>query len=121
MRPGMEGLLRSFYTNPAFRPGLERIHGEKTGQVFEMWCRAWMRPEIAGWSILGQLAAVHCPALVVQGELDEHASVQHAHAIAAAIRGAQCWLQAGADHMFPQRQPQVFNPPVLDFLKKHAD
>jgi pimeloyl-ACP methyl ester carboxylesterase len=62
------------------------------------------------------LKKIACPALVVQGFQDEHATPQHARDIAAAIPGAQLWLLQGAQHMLPQENAVVFNQRLLQFL-----
>jgi len=62
------------------------------------------------------LSRIICPTLVVQGEDDEHATLQHAHDIAESIPGAELWLVPGAMHMLPQDLPEVFNQKLLEFL-----
>ena len=62
------------------------------------------------------LAGISCPALVIQGEQDEHATPQHARDIAAAIPGAELWLLPGAGHMLPQEAAERFNPRLIEFL-----
>jgi pimeloyl-ACP methyl ester carboxylesterase len=62
------------------------------------------------------LGSITCPALIIQGEQDEHASPRHAQDIAEAIPGAKCWLLPGAGHMLPQDAAEAFNPQVIDFI-----
>jgi pimeloyl-ACP methyl ester carboxylesterase len=73
------------------------------------------------------LAQIRCPALVIQGEHDEHATPQHAGAIAAAIGAAleprsvaELWLAEGAAHMLPQEIPEVFNQKLIEFLQRSS-
>jgi pimeloyl-ACP methyl ester carboxylesterase len=53
---------------------------------------------------------------VIQGENDEHATVQHARDIMDGIPGSQLWIAPGAAHMLPQEMPEMFNTKLLEFL-----
>ena len=118
MQPGIEAVQQVFAGDWRFREGLRRTHGDKFEQVFHNWFDGWHRPECLGWDMRPQLAAVTCPALVVQGELDEHATPQHALDLAAAIPGAQAWIVPGATHMLPQDHAEKLNPRLIQFLSK---
>ena len=69
------------------------------------------------WDIRPIIKQIRCPALIVQGEADEHATLQHAEDIAAEIPGAELWLIPGAGHMVPQENAELFNSRLLQFLK----
>ena len=116
MQHTIEQVLADYQNNARLRLGLGRIHGDKTDSVFHNWYGGWHRPECLGWDMRPQLRAITCPALVVQGLEDEHATPQHAQDIAAAIPGAALWLAPGAAHMLPQENAAAFNPRLLDFL-----
>lgn len=116
MIPGLEGIRRSFETDARFREGLRRTHGEKAESVFLNWYGGWARPEHLGWDMRPLLASVACPTLAVQGELDEHATPQHARDIAAGVRLGSLWLIPGVHHMPPGEIPAEFNRRVLEFL-----
>lgn len=116
MIPGVEGIRFAFENEPRFRLGLERLHGAQTEAVFHNWYRAWVQPRQLSWDMRPSLACIACPALVAQGEEDEHATPQHARDLAASITGAQLWLEPGGRHMLPQEQPELFNRRVVQFL-----
>ncbi|MBN1666299.1 MAG: alpha/beta fold hydrolase [Anaerolineales bacterium] len=116
MEPGIQGIKTAFEQEARFRQGLQRVHGEKFESVFQNWYHGWHQPAALQWDARPRLATITCPALVVQGREDEHASPQHAQDIAASISGSELWLVAGARHMLPQEQPEVFNPRLLAFL-----
>jgi pimeloyl-ACP methyl ester carboxylesterase len=118
MQPSILSVQHDFEHDARFRTGLRRVHGEKFEQVFHNWFDGWVRPECLGWDMRPQLAVITCPALVVQGEHDEHATPQHAIDTAAAIRGAQLWLVPAAGHMLPQESAEVFNPRLIEFLSR---
>ncbi len=95
---------------------MQRLHGEKTEAVFYNWYNGWYSERNRSWDMRPELGKIACPALVVQGEADEYASPQHARDLAAAIPGAELWLEPGAGHMLPQDEPDLFNLRLLAFL-----
>ena len=86
------------------RGRLARHHGEKTEALFESWAGTWTRGDFRDWSILEELEAVSCPALVIQGVNDEYGSPAQVDAIVAAVSGpAHPFLIPGCGHI-PHRQ-----------------
>lgn len=69
------------------RRRLERLHGANAEAVFRSWADTWLAPWFDGWSITAELAAVHCPALLLQGADDEYATAGHLAEIAARLGG----------------------------------
>ncbi len=118
MKPGILGIQQAFENDHRFREGMRRAHGEKFESTFYNWFDGWHTPEALDWDMRSILPSIRCPALVVQGEEDEHASPQHARDIAEAIPDAELWLLPGARHMLPQENEQVFNRRVLEFLQR---
>lgn len=116
MEPGIQSVRQAFERDERFRNGLRNLHGKQTESVFWNWYRGWMKPDSLHWDMRPLLEGITCPAFVVQGERDEHATPQHAKDIAAAIPRAQLWLVPGARHMLPQEDPPLFNQRVLEFL-----
>jgi pimeloyl-ACP methyl ester carboxylesterase len=96
--------------------GMQHAHGVKYETVFRNWFDGWRRDESLTWDMRPILAKIKCPTLVVQGATDEHATPQHARDIAEAITGAELWLLAGAGHMLPQENADLFNPRLIQFL-----
>jgi pimeloyl-ACP methyl ester carboxylesterase len=120
MEPSILDIRQAFETEKHFRMGMKSAHGEKYVSVFRNWFDGWYRTESLGWDMRLLLGQIKCPALIVQGEEDEHATPQHARDIASAISGAELWLIPGANHMVPQENTTVFNTRILRFLKIHA-
>lgn len=116
MSPGIQSVLKNFEDDLRFREKLRRVHGEKGEALFRSWYEGWMDSRNLGWDMRPILRQIACPALVIQGLEDEHATPRHARDIAAAIPGAELWLVPQAGHMLPQDFPEVFNPKMLDFL-----
>ena len=118
MEPGIEGVRQAYEQDRRFRQGMRRVHGPKADQVFTNWYDGWTRQQNPEWDMRPILPKIACPALIIQGRQDEHATDQHARDIAAAIPGAELWLAPEAAHMLPQEQPDPFNQKILDFLEQ---
>jgi pimeloyl-ACP methyl ester carboxylesterase len=63
------------------------------------------------------LAAIHCPVLIMAGENDL-IKEQHTKGIAQHINGAQLVIFSKGSHYMPQENARLFNKTVLDFLKQ---
>ena len=117
MLPGMLALRQAFDQDERFRQGLVRAHGDKVESVFGNWYEGWVRAEHLAWDMRPILSGVRCPTFVIQGELDEHATPQHARDVAAAVADGHLWLIPGVGHMPAQDRPDEFNLRVLEFLE----
>ena len=118
MEPGILQLKQAFDVDERFRKGMQLAHGEKFEVVFHNWFDGWHRIESLSWDMRPILSQISCPALVVQGTEDEHATPQHARDIAAGIAQAELWLIEGAHHMLLKEEANLFNPRLLQFLKR---
>ena len=118
MEPGILQVRQAFEVDEHFRRGMQLAHGEKYEVVMRNWFDGWHRTESLSWDMRPILGRVRCPVLVVQGEDDEHATLQHAKDIAAGIPGAELWLIKGARHMLPKENASIFNPRLLRFLNQ---
>ena len=120
MEPGMWDIRQTFETDSEFRHRFQRVHGEKYKQVFDNWFTGWAKPEHLAWDMRPILGQIGCPALVIQGMADEHATPQHAQDIAATIPGAELWLVPGASHMLQRQAAKALNLKLLDFLRNET-
>jgi len=118
MEPGILGIKGGFEHDERFRKGMQFAHGEKFESVFRNWFDGWHKPEALDWDMRPLLPEISCPALIIQGEDDEHATPQHAIDIAAGIPGAELWLELDTGHMLPQDVSDEFNRKVIEFLKR---
>ncbi len=118
MEPGILGIRQRFEGDQRFRLGMRGAHGEKYETVFWNWFNGWHTPAALSWDMRPILAQITCPALIVQGQEDEHATPQHAIDIAESIPDAELWLVEGARHMLPQENAPAFNKKVIEFLKR---
>ncbi|MBL7162183.1 MAG: alpha/beta hydrolase [Anaerolineales bacterium] len=118
MEPGILGIQQGFEHDERFRKGMQFAHSEKFESVFRNWFDGWHKPEALDWDMRPLLPEISCPALIIQGEDDEHATPQHAIDIAAGIPGAELWLEPDTGHMLPQDVSDEFNRKVIEFLKR---
>ncbi len=120
MESGIDGIRDAFETDPRFRKGLLNAHGEKFETVFHNWYDGWHRQELLTWDMRPVIRDIQCPALIIQGELDEHATPQHAWDAAEAIPVAQAWIIPNAGHMLPMENAGLLNPRLLGFLQENT-
>jgi pimeloyl-ACP methyl ester carboxylesterase len=64
------------------------------------------------------LADVHVPVAIVQGEHDEFIKLEHAEYLAGSIPGAEFIPLPGVSHFAPLQMPDEFNSVMLTFLGK---
>jgi pimeloyl-ACP methyl ester carboxylesterase len=63
-----------------------------------------------------ELADVHVPVLVVQGEHDEFITRQHAEHLARSVRGAELIVLPDVSHFAPLQRPRLFNDVLRLFV-----
>jgi pimeloyl-ACP methyl ester carboxylesterase len=120
MEPGIDGILNSFETDARFRKGMLHAHGEKYERVFHNWYDGWHRKELLTWDMRPVIRGIRCPTLIIQGELDEHATPTHAWDTAEAIPAAQVWIVPHASHMLPMENASLLNPRLIAFLQENT-
>ncbi len=115
MLPGLEMIYEASKKLPYSR-ALDREHGGRAGHLVDSWVRHWKESEPQKLDIRERLPKITCPTLVIQGELDEHATPQHAVDISEGVQEGQLWLIPDGHHMPPHEIPEEFNQRVLHFL-----
>jgi len=103
--------------------GLQKYHGEKTGQIFKAWSETWLMPAFADWNIEADLPRIACPALVMQGIDDQYGTPAQVDAIIAGIAQANAApavkaMLADCGHSPHQEQPQAVLDLMYDFVSK---
>lgn len=83
--------------------------------------------DVQGWAATWQaiseldteprLTEIRVPTLVLIGDVDLSVPVSRARAMADLIPGAILHVVTGAPHMAPLERPDLFNPPLLEFLR----
>ncbi len=120
MIEGLEGIARSA-DDEAFIVALQREHGQRASHLLNAWVRHWRAAEAQSLNMCDRLAAISSPTLVIQGELDEHATPKHAIDIAEGVQQGTLWLIPEVRHMPPHEIPDVFNQKVVEFLVRSGN
>jgi pimeloyl-ACP methyl ester carboxylesterase len=118
MESGVQMIRQTFEIDENFRTKFRGVHGDKYETVFHNWFDGWHTPNALRWDMRSLLSNITCPTLVIQGEYDEHATLQHAQDIADGIAGSELWVASGAAHMLPLEIPKLLNKNLLKFLRK---
>lgn len=114
---GLHSLAQAIHAQP-LKGGLRREHGEKADALAQAWVERWLDPSMHALTLEPVLAEIRCPTLVIQGELDEHATPEHARRIARGIAGSELWLIPGVGHVPLHEIPEPFNARLLEFLNR---
>ncbi len=120
-RGGMASILEatlSRWFTPGFMSSeiVARTRARLLADDVEGWAAAWRA--ISELDTEPRLTEIRVPTLVIIGEGDLSVPVSRARAMADRIPGAACHVVPGAPHMAPLENPDLFNPPVLEFLKR---
>jgi pimeloyl-ACP methyl ester carboxylesterase len=116
MESGVQKIRQTFEKDENFTLIFRSVHGDKYEAVFHNWFDGWHTPNALDWDMRSLLPNICCPTLVIQGEQDEHATLQHAQDIANSIEGSELWVASGAAHMLPREIPKLLNKKLLEFL-----
>jgi pimeloyl-ACP methyl ester carboxylesterase len=118
MQRGVEELRRRLRTRPRVQEHLKRLHGERGIALAEAWLARWLDEPTAPERLVDDaaLARIGCPALVIQGDEDEYATVQHARDLHAALARGELWLIPGVGHVPHAELGEEFNRRVAAFL-----
>ncbi|MFH1806897.1 MAG: alpha/beta hydrolase [Pseudomonadota bacterium] len=69
------------YAETDWKLRLERHHFDQTDDVVRAWIDTWTQPAFRDWDMTGDLAAIICPMLVIQGETDQFGSIRQVNLI----------------------------------------
>lgn len=120
MLPGLE-MISETSKQPPYSKALDREHRGRARHLVDSWVRHWMETDPQKLDLRERLPKITCPTLVIQGELDEHATPQHAVDISEGVQKGQLWLIPDIHHMPPHEIPEEFNEGVLRFLATQRD
>jgi len=120
-RGGMASLVESTIAR-WFTPGfmgsdiVARCRERLLADDVEGWMATWQA--ISELDTEPRLREIRVPTLVIAGEADASVAVSRAQAMADRIPGSVFYVVPGAPHMAPLERPDLFNPPVLEFLRR---
>jgi pimeloyl-ACP methyl ester carboxylesterase len=96
---------------------LEKYHNEKTEMVFRMWHETWLSEEYRSWNIEHFLPQIKCPALVIQGENDEYATMKQVDTILEKVSGISQKLATNSGHTPHKEAKNFVLQKVSEFIK----
>ena len=101
------------------RQRLSRYHQENTDTMFFAYRDMWLDPANAAWNMFGELPAITCPLLVLQGEDDEYGSERQIREISNRSGGpVETVLIPGCGHAPQFQQRDRVMRESLSFLSK---
>lgn len=117
MHHGLEHCI-NWYESGDLRQRLARYHQDVDG-TFKPWSRAWCSDSFKNWNIESEVAAIRCPTLLIQGDLDEYSSLHQIYGIQRLVPHAQAMVLAGARHSPHFERPERLQARCLRFLRDH--
>lgn len=118
MIEGIEAVYQRYQSDKHFQRGMKRVHQQNYPNIFNAWYSGWTKSENLKWDLRPRLSEIECPCLIIQGCLDEHATVQHAIDLAEAIVDSQLWLIDNIGHMVLKEAAHDVKKGILSFLEK---
>ncbi len=107
------------YLGTDLRQRLARYH-EDPDSAFWGWNRIWLDPAFRAWNIQGELAAIRCPLLAVQGLDDEYGTLAQIRGIAQRAPQTQLLELAACGHSPHRDQPEALTGAVQRFFSSHS-
>jgi pimeloyl-ACP methyl ester carboxylesterase len=111
--------MREVFRDTDLRQKMARHHDDAQA-VFRSWNDIWLAAQFRDWTIVPDLAGVHCPVLVVLGAADEYSSPRQVDAIRRHVPPStrvQVLEFAGSGHSPHRDQPEE----VLQALARFVD
>ena len=112
-------IARDNYLRTDLRQRLARYHDD-ADSAFWGWNDIWLHQPFTRWNIEGEIAAIRCPVLALQGVDDEYGTLDQIHAIARKLPHAQLVEIAQCGHSPHRDQPERVIAEVAHFLAAHA-
>ena len=110
--------LERAYADTDLRDRLARWHHRPDPTVLG-WTRAWLDPAFRGWDLRGELAGVHAPILVLQGEEDEYGTWAQVEAVVEGVSGpARAVRLSDCGHAPNRDRPGEARAEAVRFLRE---
>jgi pimeloyl-ACP methyl ester carboxylesterase len=106
---------REAYLNTDLPQRLARYHADADSAFFG-WNDVWLSAAFRGWSIEGEIGAIACPLLAVQGLDDEYGTLEQIRGIARRVPQAQLLEIPQCGHSPHKDQPEVVIEAVARFV-----
>lgn len=96
---------------------LTRYHHTRTEQVFLDWNDTWLSPAFRNWNIEACLSDIRCPALAIQGEEDEYATLRQIDVIAELVPGTRLLKLSPCGHSPHRDQEPAVLAALAEFVR----
>lgn len=106
---------RDAYLAGSLRQGLARHHADPDSP-FWGWNHAWLNPAFRQWNLETDIAGIRCPALAIQGEGDEYASMAQIDGIQRIVPHTRLLKLADCGHSPHRDQPAAVTEATLALL-----
>ena len=108
---------RTAYLQTDLKQRLGRYH-QDADSAFWGWNDVWLDPAFRDWNIAGEIAAIRCPLLAVQGLDDEYGTLEQVRGIARAVPHTRLLELPDCGHSPHKDQPEKVLLAVSVFIKK---
>jgi pimeloyl-ACP methyl ester carboxylesterase len=112
-------LARRAYLETDLRSRLARYHDDPDS-AFWGWNDIWLEPSFRGWTIVSELAAIHCPVLAVQGLDDEYGTLEQIRGIARQVPHTRLLELPACGHSPQRDQPGAVIAATRQLLNNHV-
>ncbi|AXS84785.1 alpha/beta fold hydrolase [Marinobacter sp. Arc7-DN-1] len=115
--------MASRYRETDIRERLERYHGHRTDDLFNAWQTVWRDEGFHAAMDFGHwLAAIECPAMIIQGECDEYGVPEQVTDIVAGIGSSarEVFLEDAGHSPHLEQQDQLVTL-ICDFLRSEVE
>jgi pimeloyl-ACP methyl ester carboxylesterase len=98
--------LRDRWADDRLRTRLAQLHDDPDG-VFKGWSGCWLDPAFAHWRISTLLVSIACPALAIQGTLDQYGTLEQLADPQRYVPQAELLALKGCRHVPHEDHPEV--------------
>ena len=109
--------LRDRWADGRLRTRLAQLHDDPDG-VFMGWSGCWLDPAFAHWRISATLASITCPALAIQGTLDQYGTLEQLADLQRHVPQAELLALEGCRHVPHEDHPEVVLEAVVRWLDR---
>jgi len=114
---GIEEAIQLYQTTD-LKTKLEKYHGSKTENLFWAWAATWTTNEFSRWNIEKFLPHIQCPALIIQGELDEYGTLKQVEDIVSQTDAAIPFVIPDVKHTPHKEVPNLILDQVGSFVQQ---
>ena len=107
---------RTAYETTDLRQRLAHHHDDPDS-AFRGWNDVWLSPAFRDWSIEGEIGAIECPLLAIQGLNDEYGTLEQVRGIARRVPQTQLLELPGCGHSPHRDQPEAVVRAVGSFMQ----